>query len=269
MRIKSIKYRGGMEEIKLYKGKIKIYFAERDWGGRKIHEYTDDEGNKLVSVTTITSLLDKSNFLLPWAVRMMGDYLLQTSPGQQITEGIINIAKVKWRDAKQEAADIGSEIHNWIEQKIKGLEPAIPENEQVRNGAAAFLKWIKDSNIKFKETERVVYSKKYNYVGTCDWYGTHGKELIIGDHKSSRGIYNEMRYQLAGYWLALEEELGKKISRGIIVKFDKETAEFEARGIDREDYLKDKEAFLGLLQLKRREVELANYGRKTKNNATK
>ena len=243
-------------EIKLYKGKVKINFAEKDWNGKKIHKYTDSKGNKIESVTGITGLLDKSTPLMIWATRMMGDYILDYYSGQVITPDIIETAKKQWREAKEKAADIGSAIHEWVEQKIKGLEPEIPQEEKVRNGAIAFLKWMKTHDIKFKETERIVYSKKYNYVGRCDWFGKEGKTWIIGDHKSSKGIYNEMRYQLAAYWNASEEERIAEFEKGIIVKYGKEDGEFETLEISRREYLKDREAFLGLLQTKRREIEL-------------
>jgi hypothetical protein len=188
----------------------------------------------------------------------MGEYLLQNCKGKKIDTEIVAIAQKKWREVKEEAADIGTAVHDWIEQKIKGLEPAIPKNEQVRNGAMAFLKWCQTHKIKFMDIEKIVYSKKYKYVGKCDWVGVEGKMLVIGDHKTSKGIYNEMRYQLAAYWSAVEEETGKKIDKGYIVKFGKEDGEFEVKEISREEYLKDREAFLGLLMLKRREVELNN-----------
>lgn len=248
-----------MEKIKLYNGKVTITFTERDWNGKKIHSYTDEKGNKLISVTGITGLVDKSNALIPWAVRLMGEYLLQTANGQTITEELIEVAKKKWRESKEEAADIGTAIHDWVEQKIKGLEPAMPKDEKVRNGALAALKWLGSHKIKITNTESIVYSKKYGYVGKCDWDGIDEEDdaFVIGDHKSSKGIYTDQRYQLAGYWNAKEEEFPKrKFKRGYIVKYGKENGEFEVLEISRSEYLKDRKAFLGLLKAKRRELEL-------------
>jgi len=261
------------QEIKLYNGAVTIYFEERDWGNKKIHKYTDKNGKRIESVTGITGIKDKSNMLVPWAVGMMGDYLLLNEKGKPITEENIEIAKKKWREAKAEGADIGTQIHNWIEQKLKGMKPEIPDDERVVNGVTAYLKWMKSNKIEVLESERVIYSKKYHYAGTCDWYGIDKEDdaLVIGDHKSSKGIYTEMRYQLAGYWLALEEELRKEFNRGYIAQFVKEdvidkktgevidkAGEFHILEIPRKEYLKDKKAFLGLRQAKKRETELKN-----------
>jgi len=251
-----------MEEILLYNGTVKIYFEEVNRFGKKVHEYRDEAGNKLTSVTAITGLLDKSGPLTWWATDLMGKYLFDKYNGQPVNQDILQEAKVKYREAKQEGADIGTAIHDYAEQTIKGLNPEIPTDQKVRNGAMAFLKWMKTHDIKFEATERIVYSKKYNYVGKCDWYGKIGNIWIIGDHKSSKGIYNEMRYQLAGYWNALEEEGVAKFEQGLIVKYGKEDGEFEVKEISHKEYLKDRKAFLGLLATKQREAELAKNGKK-------
>jgi hypothetical protein len=249
-----------MEEIKLYNGKVTITFTERDWNGKKIHSYTDEKGNKLLSVTSITGLVDKSGPLMYWATDLMGKYLFDNYNGKPINQEILQEAKKKYKEAKQEAADIGTAIHDWVEQKIKGLEPAMPKNEKVRNGAMAALKWLASHKIEITHTERIVYSKKYGYVGKCDWDGIDkdDNELVIGDHKSSKGIYPEMFMQLSAYWKATEEETGKKYKRGYIVKYGKDDGEFEVKEISRTDNEKNFKAFLGLLSTKKRLNEMNN-----------
>lgn len=240
-------------QVKLYKGKEIINFEEER------HIFSHKDGTKILGVTSITTLLDKSAPLMAWAINNMGIFLTdQLSAGQVITTEQIETAKREYRRIKTEAADIGKEIHDWIEQKIKGLKPAIPENELVRNGTMAYLKWMKTNNIEIKESERIIYSRKHDYAGICDWNGIDkdDKAPVVGDHKSSKGIYNEMRYQLAAYWNGLEEEIGKEFKRGYIVKFGKFDGEFEVLEIPRKEYKKDFKAFLGLLNTKRREEEL-------------
>ena len=196
--------------IELYNGTVKIDFEERDWAGNKIHRYTDMDGKKIESNTGATGIVDKSTPLMWWATKLMGLYLLQNYESKPIDFEIIETAKKKWRDAKEEAADIGTEIHEWIDGWITSKKaPAIPEKKEVRNGIAAFLDWFKKSNLEFISNERIVYSKKNNVIGKLDAisYDLDDKYLSLDDFKSSKGIYEEMVLQTAGYLMMIEEEI--------------------------------------------------------------
>ena len=50
--------------------------------------------------------------------------------------------------------------------------------------------------------------------------------------------------------------MGQAVAERTILR-RKEDGEFEVKEISRKDYLKDRKAFLGLLEAKRREIELA------------
>lgn len=247
-----------IKTIKLYQGKVTILFEEAR------HRFFHPDGRKIKGVTTYTGTIDKPA-LIPWAVKMMGIYLYQNWNVKEIkTEAektqLIEIAKRKWRDVKQEAAEKGKEAHKWAEDYTKGKKPKMPEDPEVRNAVIAFLDWFKQSGIKITSSERFIYSKKYNYAGIMDWEGKKNGSLVIGDYKTSSGIYNEMRFQVALYWNAREEESGKQYEEGHIVRFGKETAEFERLVISRKEYLKDLKAALGCVPLKNRLDEL-KYGK--------
>ena len=239
-----------MQEYKLYHGKILIKF-EGDEEGEK-HAFYDEQGNRLLSVTAITGLIDKSPALMGWAIKLMGQYLLdQKAKGNdKITKELVDTAKRKYREAQKEARDIGKDIHKWISRWIKGEKPEMPEDEKVINGITAFLKFQKENKLKWLESERVIYSKKWNYAGFLDALGQKGKETILVDFKSSNDIYPEMILQVAGYKIAWEEEMKKKINRAMIIKFGKATGEFKVREL--EAGKKDEEAFLGLIPATRR-----------------
>lgn len=241
--------------IKLYGGKVAIHFDPAT------HRFVDRAGEPIISVTSVTGIIDKSGALMGWAIKLMGEYLKEKWDTKRKWEelekiALIDEAKREYRKAQREAMDIGTVIHDWVEQWIRGKNPVIPDDDRVRNGVTAFMKWVKETGIKFKNTELVVYSKKYNYAGIMDADGTINGDSVITDWKSSSGIYNEYFYQLAGYWNAREEETGKKYIGGWIVQFGKETGDFDARFRSRAEYLKDREAFLAALTIKRRELEL-------------
>ena len=201
-------------------------------------------------------MIDKSAPLMGWAVNMMGQYLLQNWDSGMNKGDLVETAKREYRRIKTEAADIGTLVHEYAENWIKGKKPKMPEDEHARNGIMAFLSWVKQIEIKFDNSERIIYSRKYDYTGIMDWDGVDNGDPIIGDFKTSKGIYSEMRYQLAGYWNAMEEEMGMKYLRGYIVQFGKETGDFAVKEIKRSEYLKDRKAFLAALAIKKREQEL-------------
>jgi len=245
-----------MKEVLLYNKTIKILFDENR------HMYFNDKKEHLMSVTTATGVVDKSGPLMGWAVKMAKNYLIDNwKAGEKITESekiaMIEEAGKQHRIFKKKAADIGTQIHEWAENWIKGRNPEMPKEEKVVNGITAFLKFNQENKVKWKDSERFVYSKKHNYCGILDAVGRIGKELVLIDFKSSNGIYDEMRFQVAAYQLAYEEETEKKIDRSIILRFGKEDGEFEVKELP--DYNKDKKAFLACLELKRRLKELSKY----------
>jgi len=245
----------------LYNGKVKIDFYE----GR--HTYKKD-GETLISVTGATGMIDKSRPLLIWAERLAANDLLEKlKSGKKLTAEDVLTATGLHRVYKKEAADTGTLIHNfaeaWVKHKLKIIKdgPAMPTDEKVLNGAMAFLKWVDEHKVKFIAAEKLVYSKKHNYVGLCDTIFTMGSEkhkiLHVGDYKSSKAIYNEYRYQVAAYQEADTEESGAVYGNKWIMKFGKDDGEFEAKEFAEHD--KDFKVFLACLAIKKREKELSKF----------
>lgn len=270
------------KEIKLYNETVSIFFEERDWKNKKIHIYTDENGKRIISNTGATGIVDKSTPLIFWAIRLMGEYLIQNYNRRPINEEIIETSKKRWRDVKEEAADIGTGIHEWIEEWLTSKKsPPMPEDEKIRNGVNAFLDWFGRNEVEFIATERVVYSKKNNVVGKLDGISHDLAEeyLSMDDFKSSKGIYAEMVLQTAGYLMMIEEEIQYLLSipfgsiksesdkklvklykkyggfkKRRILKFGKEDGMFEVK-----EFIKHKEdtkGFISALNLKRRIGEL-------------
>jgi hypothetical protein len=236
-----------MKSITPYKG-ITLEFEEEK------HKFTI-AGRSILSVTAITGMIDKSGALIGWAVKLFREFLLdKISNGENITPETVVEGSRQHSIKKQQAADIGTEIHEWVNEFIDKKNPKMPDKEAVKNGALAFLKWIDENKVKFLKSEEIVYSKKYDYAGILDAEAIVNKERCIVDFKSSNGIYNEMRYQVAGYQCAKEEMTGKKYDCRWIIQFGKDTGEFTAYRLD--EYKKDLSAFLGALVIKKREAEL-------------
>jgi len=248
--------------VKLYKGEIEITFnPESQWARYKVN------GQPTTGVTSVTGMKDKSGPLMYWAVNCMRDYLLgKFYQGQPITEADILAASKEHQVKKTQAAGIGTRVHEWIEQWtiLKGNFSTMPEGSdddtrKVLNGIIAFLKWIDDNKVKIIESERIVYSREFDFVGTLDAVAKINGKLCMLDYKTSKVFSTEHRYQTAAYQQAYYEEFGVNFDARYILKLGKEDGEFTTAYLPHEEFAGDIGAFLGLLALKKREGQIKNW----------
>lgn len=209
-------------ELKLYKGKVAVKFFPDS------HIYMVD-GKRKTGVTTYLGIIDKSRQLITWAVELYRDFLLENLV-DGITEDHIFNGSTLHEEKKAAAASIGDEVHNWIENYVQGKELEMPQTKEAQLGVSAFLDWERDNNIKFLSSERVVYSKKHDYVGKMDIEAKVNGKLCLIDIKTSNGLYNSYALQTAAYVMADEEESGRKYEGRWLIRVAKETeAEYQAR----------------------------------------
>lgn len=247
----------------LYDGTVEVTFYPDS------HKYQlKGEKTFLISATAITGVIDKSRMLIPWATGLAATFLIDmVERGEPITTDAIREAMTQHTIRKDEAASIGTIVHDYAEAfataKIEGKPlPEIPADapEAALNGIMAFIDWTKQHHVEFRETERLVYSKAFGYVGLTDAIAVVDGKLSVIDYKTSKGIYDDHYFQIAGYWAAYTEETAGDIQQGILLHFNKETGEFAAHVIEAADNLKNFGAFLGLYNAKKRLKELQkNY----------
>lgn len=275
-------------ETALYKGKVKIKFFPES------HQYwVSIRGEKAVRKTGTTTYLgikDKSTALVSWATDLARDFLFEKVDGGAVIDRDLIAEACKLHNVrKEEAANIGTIIHDWCEKYIKhklkepGYEqfPEIPDNESAIIGVNAFLDWEKKHKVKFISSERVVFSLKHDYIGTMDIEAIIDGKLCLVDLKSSTGLYNTVRAQTASYAMADMEENPKKKYRGRwAIRLAKETEKeyiarmekkgkteypkyvvFEARDLEEEGYFmeRDFDAFLNCVELFRWDKETDFY----------
>lgn len=201
------------------------------------------EGKRIPSVTTILSIINKPA-LIAWAANMAADSFKEAMKAGvaydelQINELYLN-AKGAHRKKKTDAGDIGTFTHKWVEDWIKGKAPEAPVNEGLRESTERFLKWQKEHDVKFLSSEQVIYSKKYGYTGTLDFICQYEGKLILGDLKTSNGIYPEMWLQTAAYRQAREEEFpAEKYQGQAIIRIGKDgTFDFQEEEKDFEKHI--------------------------------
>ena len=182
-------------------------------------KYKHPVGCDVPSCTTITGQLDKSGALTYWAAGAACDYVWDNlcesleygNIDSKVLLPVLEKARKNFRSVSKSAMDTGSRIHGHVEQYFKtGKEPLKPSNEEL-SAFLAFLEWKDAHKVEPIQLEHTVYG--YDWAGTLDFYGVfNGKKYVI-DWKSSKGIYDEMRYQVAGYRSAVGDCEGCGILR--------------------------------------------------------
>lgn len=184
-------------------------------------------------VTTILGLVPK--YLLPWAAKVTAEHIqenlldriqnVETIDESYVVE--LCAAAKKAHTIKRDAAgDIGSAVHDLAERvlTLRPITPPTPDAPEYA-GYQAFLEWFRQTQIDIDtvQSERIVFSKRLFYAGTCDCLAEIRGKLNIIDFKTSSGFYEDQPLQLAAYAVALEEELGIEIPHGWIIHLDKQT----------------------------------------------
>jgi len=211
-----------MEEIKLYEGKETLFFDPIP------HEYFwNDE--KLPSATTITKLLTPAAAIGNWTAKMCADEFKKL-----IKAGVSydEIELIKYYDQIKKSANanmssaglVGGEVHNLIETYIHTGKVVEVHNEEMKKSFNKFKEWWdKQSGLEIVFTERKVLSRINKFTGTLDaLFKNKSGEYIIYDWKTSSGIRDSYYVQIYLYALAIEEELGIKIPKGVIVNCTKD-----------------------------------------------
>lgn len=257
------------KKLELFGGEVVIKFFPRT------HRYeVSVDGGPFVwvpSVTTITGMINKGDGMLQWAVNCALRWLTGKvqSADFDLTEGLwatlTQEAKSQWRKVRDDAADHGTAVHEWVEAYIAwklcgeegGSRPPVPEEPKVRAGIESFLKWEIQHKVEYVYTERLVYSPRHHYAGTVDIVAYVDGVLCVLDVKTSKSVYDEYALQVWAYAKALNEEFQEKVENCLILHIPKAGgfavhdlgAAAQVGGATAEENVK---AFLGALALHQR-----------------
>lgn len=162
--------------------------------------YWGPEGKPYVSVTHAIDILSKPG-LMYWHSKQVY-YAMAKDPSLKEEE-----AMAAPRQVSQSAADRGTTVHSLCESfKNTGKLPEfIPSGYE--GYAKAFAKWIKEFDIKIVENERSLFSKLHQFAGTVDFIYRIGDnpEIIVGDIKTGKDLYDTVWLQTSAYMHALKE----------------------------------------------------------------
>ena len=238
------------ETFKLYDGDVILSFDPTK------HIYTakvkEAKPKIAYGTTSITGVINKP-VLVNWAVKLTKEKtkseakrLGWTEFCKQLDEVLMTAGREHFAVSKQARED-GTAIHKVPEDILAGkeLDVGAIERTEVKLGALAFLHFQSKYKLEPISLERKVFSIKYGYAGTVDYYGLLNGKLTVLDWKSSKAIYEDYPLQVAGYANALVEE-GFKVEQTAVVRLGKDGV-LEVR-IDK-DWKKNLPAFLGAREI--------------------
>ncbi len=199
----------------------------------KVHTryYADVDGKKkrVPGVTTILGVLAKPA-LIHWAWQM-------------------GIDGEDYRKVRDSAASIGTLAHYMIECELKGEEKDLstysPEEiDGAENALIKWWQWWENNTLDVDMVEVPLVSNANRFGGTIDCVGWLNNRYELIDIKTSKGIYDEMLYQLGAYCLLLEEN-GYGVEGARIIRVGRTEDEgFEERIISLKQIEKAEEIFL-------------------------
>lgn len=218
-------------EFSLYKGRVKGKFLGPTEESPNRHMYYV-EGKRKSGVSTAAGVKFDISGLMGWQGEETAKHLFALLESKQpLTHEAIVKAIFAADEKKQKAADLGTAIHDWCESYIKHRlklpghksMPEMPEDPAVQTGVTSFLEWESEHKVKFLWSEKIVYSKKHDYIGRADFAAVVDGITCLCDIKSSNSLHHAVRLQTAAYVLADTEESGQKYGGRWAIRVAKET----------------------------------------------
>lgn len=233
------------------------------------HRYTY-EGQTYPGVTSVLRVLDKSDALMAWASRNTAEAALAQLDflaGLRDTvgpEGVIKALTARSAWKRDEAAALGSTVHELADLIVRGHALPGGTSEMATRMAEAWAAWWQTSGWRHRLSEAFLVHPELGYGGTLDLlaFDEQGRTTLADTKTGS--VYPEVRLQLTGYGLpgTLVQPQGMSevwpmppIERYVVL----DTKETGVRVIDIDISAADVEAFRSCLPL--HHWRAANKGR--------
>ncbi len=174
------------------------------------HRYTYN-GSTYPGVTDILKVIDKSGPLMAWAAKQTAMAAIDLSHKHALEPmydavgdaGVIKALTSRANWTRDEAASLGSAVHNLADQYVRGVE-LDTESPLAHEYAKRYADWWQASGWLLRLSEAVVVHPDVGYGGTFDLlaYDADGR-TVLADIKTGRtGVYKEAILQLCAYGMA-------------------------------------------------------------------
>jgi len=159
------------------------------------------DGGEHPGVTSVVGMLPKPGLMF-WAAKVVAEAAIEKGTVTESDLGFLKSTPTRDRD---NAADIGSNIHDLLDRKINGEELSLTlEEEGYMDGFDQFVERFKPEWVL---TEETVYGafEDLTYAGSFDAITVIEKETWLIDFKTTRsGVHPEVALQLSAYMNAKE-----------------------------------------------------------------
>lgn len=192
------------------------HIEQRTTGRGRVYIYTDDDGveTKVPSVTTILGALPKGG-LEWWGAKLGLGYAASVgvTPGTDLEElyTVYKTTEFSPHKALKAAGNRGTDVHNVAEQLLKhGRLDDLPTGTKASEGYIdALVKWYDTFDVASWEViavEARLFSTEHLYAGTTDFICLRPDGVyVVGDFKTSKGVYESHLLQTAAYGHAAKE----------------------------------------------------------------
>lgn len=180
------------DNYKLYNDTVELQFTQSS------HRYkVSIDGGEFKPVRGVTGIIDSfipKPHLISWAAKLSADTFkaglthVLTADAYERDE-VINTLYMASKSAhtarKERGGDVGTLVHNFIEQYLTDQNPRTPDDKDAQRSISGFLEWIGKHKPEFISTEQPVYSKTYNFAGTYDAILKLDGKTYMADWKTS------------------------------------------------------------------------------------
>lgn len=169
----------------------------------KGRHYTYRDHPLRASVTSIINAGIPKPALLPWGLRTLAEWVHdhETDIHQARTTGnrddFVKWLKTKPYDLRDEAANIGTALHDFAEAHILGETPPTPIDPVVANMSRQFFDFVDKMQPEYRAAEVVVHNTTENYAGTLDAVLVINGVPGVADYKTGKGVYGDAALQVA------------------------------------------------------------------------
>jgi len=203
-----------------------------------------------------------------WAAKVIREELLRSYDDEPLDrEGFADWAKTLCsapRRVSKLAADIGTEVHQFIEDKSNDLRPEYSKDDEVARCQRGVAAWYDQNVDQVLSSERRLYSLKWKIAGTCDMVARlkNDGRIHILDWKGCTDLKKAALKaahvgQLAAY-RKMVEDMGEHIDGTTLVRFSRATGEVDAINFTN-NYAEDLAAFEAALILARYKPQTENF----------
>ncbi len=188
------------------------------------------------TTTFIKASYPTSEGLINWRTDQAVTFAI-TSPDELDGLGLIQAARIAYKEPAQEAADIGTICHAYAELHSLGkyneariLEEkvtAVKKWSVISSCINKYLDWSNQNQGKLIQAEGLIASPNYLYCGKFDRLDKVNGKVRLRDYKTSKSIYIDQFIQLAAYAIALKEWNNVDVEELEVLRFGKEDGTFE------------------------------------------